>query len=178
MDGISVTASVVSIASAGAQLSITLVTLGTQVKTASERIMSVSNDISVTSSVLHQLGDLMSQNNSRSETSTNIFSRSGLETTRASALCCKRIFEQIKNQARRASVQLRSRKRPRRDRIELTMMEKAKWPFFQPKMHSLREDLKEAKGTLMLMLQVSSLALSKRTADEYVSCTDMINNRE
>ena len=49
--------------------------------------------------------------------------------------------------------------------IKLSKAEKAKWPFLQPGFDGLRADMREAKGTLMWMLHVTSLALSKRMAD-------------
>ncbi|KAK3167417.1 hypothetical protein OEA41_010544 [Lepraria neglecta] len=61
MDGVSIAASIVGIASAGVQIAIKLVTLATQISTASERVSSIGNDMSLTSGVLHQLGELMTQ---------------------------------------------------------------------------------------------------------------------
>ena len=69
MDGVSVAASIVGIAGAGVKISITPVTLATQFSTASERVSSIGNDISLTSGVLQQLGDLMTQKTSHDSTS-------------------------------------------------------------------------------------------------------------
>lgn len=46
MDGVSIAASIVGSAGAGVQIAIKLVTLATQISTASERISSMGNDIS------------------------------------------------------------------------------------------------------------------------------------
>lgn len=54
-------------------------------------------------------------------------------------------------------------------KIELSAHERAKWPFLQPSIDSLRTDLRDAKSTLMLMLQVATLALSKRIANASIS---------
>ncbi|KAL9631430.1 MAG: hypothetical protein Q9164_005898 [Protoblastenia rupestris] len=62
-------------------------------------------------------------------------------------------------------MQLRACKKPTGGKFKLSVTEKAKWPFLQPKIDGLRQDLQEAKGTLMLMLQVTSLAFTKRVAD-------------
>ena len=163
MDGLSVAASVVGIATAGVQVSIKLITLATQISTASERITSIGNDISLTSGILHQLGELINQKGTAHGIS--IFSKGGLETTRTSAAICERIFQEIENEARKASEQIRGTRMPMGGKIKLSRMEKAKWPFLQPSIDVLRTDLREAKGTLMLMLQVTSLALSKKMAD-------------
>lgn len=45
------------------------------------------------------------------------------------------------------------------EKIKPSVVEKAKWPFLQPGLEALRTDLREAKGTLMLMLQVHLLAV-------------------
>ena len=166
MDGISIAASIVGIAGAGVQIAIKLVTLATQISTASERVSSIGNDISLTSGVLHQLGELMTQKTT--DDGISIFSKGGLETTRTSAAMCERIFIEVESETKRASEQIRSCKRLTGGKIKLSKAEKAKWPFLQPSIDTLRADLREAKGTLMLMLQVTSLALSKRMADMYV----------
>ena len=61
MDGISVAASVLAIATAGVQVSIKLVSLSNQVATARNRITSIGNDVSLTASILQQLAELMTK---------------------------------------------------------------------------------------------------------------------
>lgn len=163
MDGVSVAASVVGIATAGVQLSIKLITLATQISTASERITSIGNDVSLTSGVLNRLGELMNQKTTGNGIS--VFSQAGLETTRTSATICKSIFYEVEKEARKASEQIMGFKMLKGGKIKLSKMEKAKWPFLQPNIEILRTDLREAKGTLMLILQVTSLALSKKIAN-------------
>ncbi len=169
MDGLSVAASVVSIATAGIQISIKLVTLANQISTASERVTSIGNDVSLTSGILHQLGELMTEK--AVGDGISIFSPGGLETTRTSAGVCQTVFREIEKQAGRASEQLRGISRLKGGKVELSKYEKAKWPFLQPGIESLRGDLREAKGTLMVMLQVATLALSKKMADFNASTT-------
>ncbi len=161
MDGVSVAASLVGIGAAGSQIAIKLYTLATQISTASERISSISNDVSLTSGVLQELGEFMTRETTNNDTS--IFNRSGLETTKQSAAMCEDIFMQIEQAARDASQQLRT-KNKFVGKIKLSRSEKVKWPFLQPNIESLRTDLREAKGTLMLMLQVMNLALSRKMA--------------
>ena len=162
MDGISVAASLVSIGAVGCQIAIKLYALATQISTASDRISSISNDVSLTSSVLQQLGELMNQR--ATGDGTSIFSQSGLETTKMSAIMCENLFKEIEQAVREASEQVRGRERVV-SKIKLSKSEKAKWPFLQPSIEALRNDLREAKGTLMLMLQVTTLAISKQMAD-------------
>ncbi|KAI4198234.1 MAG: hypothetical protein LQ350_005396 [Teloschistes chrysophthalmus] len=177
MDGVSIAASLVGIGAAGCQVAIKLYTLATQISTASDRISSISNDVSLTSGVLQQLGELMSQKSTGD--GTTIFSQSGLETTKTSAAMCQSIFEGIEQAARDASKQIRGRDNFIGGKIKLSRSERAKWPFLQPSIDTLRTDLREAKGTLMLMLQVTSLAFSKKMADIHqTASTNIVEQRE
>ena len=169
MDGASVAASIVGLATAGVQISIRLVTLSNQISTASERISSIGNDVSLTSGVLQQLGELMTQKAARDGVS--IFSQSGLETTMTSASMCERIFTEIEAKIKAASEQIRGSARLSGGKIKLSKSEKARWPFLQPSIDFLRSDLREAKETLMLMLQVTTLAFSKKMADSHQEAT-------
>ncbi|KAL8726704.1 MAG: hypothetical protein Q9166_006572 [cf. Caloplaca sp. 2 TL-2023] len=175
MDGVSIPASLVSIGAAGCQIAIKLYTLATQISTASDRISSISNDVSLTSGVLQQLGDLMTPK----PDGTTIFSQGGLETTKTSAAMCERIFKEIEQAVRDASEQIRGRARFADGKIKLSKSEKVKWPFLQPSIESLRIELREAKGTLMLMLQVTSLAFSKKMAEVHQrASTNIFEQRE
>lgn len=177
MDGLSVAASIVGIATAGVQISIKLVTLATQISTASDSVSSIGNEISLTSGVLQQLGQLITQKTT--DDGISILNQDGLETTRRSAAACERIFIEIEKEVQKASGQLR-RYRPGQggmsgNKIKLSRTERAKWPFLQPNIKSLRADLRDAKSTLMLMLQVASLALSKRMADASLSTREHLD---
>ncbi len=177
MDGVSIAANIVALATAGVTIAIKLVTLATQISTASERVTSIGNDISLTAGVLHQLGELMTQKTI--DDGISIFNQGGLETTRTSAAMCQRIFEEVENELKKATEQIRGCKRLTGGKIKLSRTEKAKWPFLQPSIDVLRADLRETKGTLMLMLQVTSLALSKRMADLNQSASsNMIEQRD
>lgn len=163
MDGVSIAGSLVSIGAAGCQIAVKLYTLATQIITASERVSSISNDIFLTSGVLQQLGELLTQ---KTDTDgTTIFTQSSLDITKTSASICERIFNEVEKALKDASEQIRDRGRLV-GKIKLSRSEKAKWPFAQPSIEALRNHLREAKGTLMLMLQVTSLALSKKMANE------------
>ena len=155
MDGVSIAASIAGIATAGIQVSIKLVTLAGQISAASDRIGSVGNDVSLTCNILHQLEDLMKQKTPKGGLS--IFSKGGLETVRTSAEVCQKIFRELEGEAAKASKMIKGRKRLIGEKIKLSLMEKAKWPFLQPSLEVLRVDLREAKGTLMLMLQAKTL---------------------
>lgn len=167
MDGVSIAASIIGIATAGVQVSIKLVTLATQISTASDSVSAIGNDISLTAGVLRQLGDLMTQETTVGGTS--ILNPEGLETTRTAAAMCERIFSEIEKEVKRASEQLRTYKKGLGkmlgEKIKLSTIEKTKWPFLQPRIDGLRADLRDAKSTLILLLQLATLALNKKMAD-------------
>ena len=152
MDGLSVAASVVGVASAGVQISIKVATLAGQISTASERVSAISNDVSLTAGILQQLGELIRQKNA--EDTPSIFSKGGLETTKNSAETCHKVFQELEKETAKASEFLRGRKQKIGEKVKLSKIEKIKWPFLQPGLEILRNDLREAKGTLMLMLHV------------------------
>ena len=166
MDGISAAALIIGIATTGAQISIKLITLGEQVKAASDRVSVVANDVALTSAVLQQLGDFV---NPKPDDGISIFNQSGLQTTIASARTCERIFTSLQSEVKKASVQFSnvSRDLPK-EQMTLSRLEKVKWPFLQPSMEALRTDLCEIRGTLTLILQVASLAYTKKVATSYV----------
>ena len=174
MDGVSIAASIIGIATAGFQVSIKLVTLATQISTASDRVSAIANDISLTSNVLRQLGDLMTEN--VTDGGISILNPTGLESTKTAAAMCEKIFSEIENEVKRGSEQLRRYKpglgKMRGQKIELSTTEKAKWPFLQPTIDSLRADLRDAKSTLILLLQVATLALNKWMADTSMSSNE------
>lgn len=61
MGVVSISASVLAIATVGVQVSIKLIAFASQISTASDRSTSIGNDVSLTSGVLQQLGELMTQ---------------------------------------------------------------------------------------------------------------------
>ncbi|KAL9610441.1 MAG: hypothetical protein Q9167_004866 [Letrouitia subvulpina] len=167
MDGLSIAGSLVAVAAAGYHISVKLTTLATQMDTASERISLIGSDVSLTSNALQQLGELMNQKGT--EDCVNIFSQSSLETTRTSATTCQDIFKEIEQAIQSASEQIRGKGKLVGEKIKLSKFEKLKWPFLQPKFDIFRRQLQDAKGTLMLMLQIASLFFSKKMAEIHQS---------
>lgn len=74
-------------------------------------------------------------------------------------------FLELEKEAKKASEQIRSSKKSTGGKIILSKAEKAKWPFLQPSIKVLRTDLSEPKKTLMLNLQLTNLAFSKKMAE-------------
>jgi hypothetical protein len=167
MEAIGAAASILAIAGAGIQISIKLVTLASQIQTAPKRIRAIGDDISLTSGILQQLAELMKESSTHQERGASIFSDSGLRTTRACASTCERLFQDVEHEMRHASKQISTRGFDAGAKVVLTKTERLTWPFLQPSMDNVRNELREAKATLMLVLQVTTLAYHTKIAEQY-----------
>ena len=167
MDGISVAASVLAIATAGIQVSIKLVSLSNQVATARNRITSIGNDVSLTANILQQLAELMTKGDGDGGEKMNVFSVEGLRTAQAAADACHGTFEELAEVLKKSCRQLQERNDNAAigKRVKLSKFEKLKWPFLQPSVDALCAALTTARGTLMLLLQVTTLAYTKKLAE-------------
>jgi len=163
MDGISAAASVVAVATVGIQISIKLTTFSLQVGTASDRIRNIGADVSLTSNVLQQLGDLLKAKVDDNE-STSIFNAHGRMSTQNCADTCNRIFRELEAALKKASRQIRSGSHVTGEKVMLSKLESLKWPFLQPSFDGLRSELRDSRETMMLILQVTTLAYYKKLA--------------
>ena len=157
-------ASILAIAGAGISISIKLITFTDQVSTAPKRIRSVGTDVSVTAGTLQQLGEFMKEPPKRN--STGMFWPDQVRNIEASSIECKEIFDQLEAILGKANQQLRelykrnkstAKSLPTPPKIKLSSMERLKWPFLQPSIEPLQRALRDAKGTLTLILQVVHL---------------------
>ncbi|CAO1596471.1 hypothetical protein XANCAGTX0491_000316 [Xanthoria calcicola] len=181
MDGITTAASLLRMGTAGRQIAINLYILATQLTTdAEDRISALSNDVSFTAGVLQQLGELIRQTRVDGGRTGFLLSRSGLDATRSSASVCETIFNEIERGARDASERLRGRRGRRLGKIRLSGSERAEWTFLQPSVEALRDELRGARGTSMLVLQVTSFALSskKMANGQQAAPTLMVEQRD
>ena len=86
-----------------------------------------------------------------------IFSIEGLNQIKVSTASCESIFREIETELAKASKQVYEQKNVK-GKVVLSALEKAKWPFTQPKVQDLRLELRETKITLLLILSVSTIA--------------------
>lgn len=186
MEAVGAASAILGIATAGVQCSVKLVTFAGQVKTAPEQIGFIAEDVSLSASILQQLGELAKENmvyeprvsddNGNNATNNNvkpvhdtnttvpkrsIFNATGLETVLNLAKKCEKVFESLNHSLRKASKQLHEKSRTSGN-VKLSPTEMLKWPFLFPGISTMRNELSSIKGTLMLMLQVAMLAYSRR----------------
>ena len=109
--------------------------------------------------------DLMQQKTDGDGKEFSIFSTQGLRDAERAVGQCDGVFDDIKGELAKASKQLGARSPSQSSqRLRLSPAERAKWPFLQPRMDTLRRDLKEAKNTLLLILTVATLAHAEKVA--------------
>jgi hypothetical protein len=160
-DPLSIAGSVVGITTAGVQASVKLYALAEKVATASQRVTSIADDVSSTCAILNQVRELIVPQPDAQGTLKSVFNSTALHDISHGLQRCRSAFTEIEALLRRAFEQMG--KRPAlRSKIELSRFEKAKWPFLQPQFDELRNDLRDAKGNLILMIAVASLALAQR----------------
>ena len=162
MEAVGAAASILAIAGAGIQISLKLIAFADQVGTAPESIRDVGTDVSVMGGTLKELGELMG-NKTSTEGSAAMFTLNNLRDIMELERKCDGIFEKLRDILGKASLQLRSvykrtaKSQAASPKITLSKLERMKWPFLQPSMESLRSELRDAKGTLTMMLQVVHL---------------------
>lgn len=151
-------ASVVQIADTGIKLSITLYTFAETVVTADKSIKEIASDVSLTSSVLEELGQ-----NLKKDQKSRLCSENAVKTAEGIVKECGVIFKEINETL---TTTLNKIKPPAKDKdgthagkkMAVAALERLKWPFLQPKMQLLRSNLDRLKSTLVLMLNVITYA--------------------
>lgn len=148
---IGIVASVAQLADYGFKLSVKLFTFSQAVLTADASIKGISNDVSLTSTVLQELGHIIKADELR------VVSTGAIEATRQTVKECMKVFEQLNDALDKSLGNLGERGEGKVKRGTIAI-ERLKWPFKQPKMELLRSNLERLKASLALMLQVLSYA--------------------
>lgn len=143
-DGLGLAASIIQIVSTGVQASVYLYNFADTVSSAGKALKEISDDISLTTSVLQQLQAIL-----ESEKQHGTASKEALSAAEALVQECSKIFESI--------VALTKKHFPpdHRKRAKLNFL---KWPIIQPKIEIMRSNLEKHKTKLILMTQVLTLA--------------------
>lgn len=169
MAEIGLVASVVQIADTGIKLSITLYTFAETVLTADKSIREIASDVSLTCSVLEELGQ-----NLKKDQKSRLCSENAVRTAEVIVKECAAIFNQINGTLETTLEKIKPRAGSEKGNgrngahggRKLAVAERLKWPFLQPKMQLLRSNLDRLKSTLVLMLNVITYA--RKVSEEYV----------
>ena len=168
MEAVGAAASLLAIAGAGIQISLKLIAFADQVGTAPQRIRDVGTDVSVTAGTLQELGELMKKTSTKK--SAGMFNPDQIQNIVTFSTRCKEIFDELKFILSKASQQLRNvykstaKSHDTSSKIRLSRLERLKWPFLQPSLKPLLGTLRDAKGTLTLILQVAHLWHAQKIA--------------
>lgn len=151
---IGVVASVAQLADYGFKLSVKLFTFGEAVYAADRSIKSISNDVSLTSTVLKELSEIL-----KADTSNHVSDRA-IDAAQQTVTECLAIFEELDKALEKSLENLGALDHDRKKKVNkgAATLERLKWPFKQSKMDILRSNLDRLKASLTLMLQVLSYA--------------------
>jgi hypothetical protein len=160
MDPITICTTVLALAGAGIKLSTTLYTYSETAFRADKSVKQIAQDVSLTASVLGELGALLEQD--RKE---NICSNNALRTASETVESCKEVFDEV-NAALDKAMSGKTR---------MGGIQRLKWPLLEPKMKLLQGNLERLKSTLLLILNVVTYA--RKIAAEYATLSPMMELR-
>lgn len=142
-------ASIIQIADVGLRLSLKLYTFGETVASADRTVLAISKDISLTSSVLKELGHSLER-----DKQAQICSQNAIKTAEEVVQECLVVFQEIDGLLEKTA----GHEGKPMPKWTSAVVGKLKWPFLQPKMQLLRSNLDRLKATLLLMLNVMTYA--------------------
>lgn len=151
---VGVVASVAQLADYGFKLSVKLFTFSEAVYSADKSIKNISNDVSLTSTVLKELSEILNADDA------NHVSDRAIDAAQQTVTECLAIFEELDRALDKSLGNLGALDRDGKKKLNRSAatLERLKWPFKQTKMDLLRSNLDRLKASLTLMLQVLSYA--------------------
>ncbi|KXG52216.1 uncharacterized protein PGRI_085000 [Penicillium griseofulvum] len=139
---VGIVASIVQVADLGAKISVNLCSFYRTVKNANNSMRSLSNDVSLTCSVLHELGKALEQ-----DSDTKICSSGAFSTTQDILKECREVFEKIDSG-------IEKREQEKGTNRRLRGAQKFTLGFQGPDLDLLKSNLERLKSTMLLMLNV------------------------
>ena len=161
MAEIALIASIVQIADTGYRLSLKLYTTGEAISSADRAIITISKDISLTSTVLKELGQILGRDEDENE---RICSENLVQTAGDTVKDCLEVFEELDKIILKNMPNLSQGNKGTRATMA---MERLKWPFIQPRVQLLKGSLEMLRANISLMLNV--LIYARHTLERLVS---------
>lgn len=140
-------ASIVQVADVGLRLSLRLYTFGETVASADRSILSISKDVSFTSSVLKELGRVFEDDRA------HIHSDNATKTAEAVVRECSDVFQEMDGLLLKKVPDLKPGLMTKKARAG-AMLKRLRWPLIKGKIELLNCKLDRMKSTLTLMLNV------------------------
>ena len=148
MAELSVATSILQIADVGLRLGLRLYTFGETVANADKAVIAISKDVSLTSSVVQELGEHL-----KKERETPICSENAIKTAEQIVQECLHVFNELDQVLEKSTTKIGIGGKEKA-KWTSTVKERFKWPFLQPKMDFLTGNLDKLRATLLLMLNV------------------------
>ena len=161
MAELGIIAAVAQIADVGLRLSIKLYTFGEVVASADRAVISISKDVSLTSGVLKELGQILEK-----DRKSRTFSENAIQTADGVVKECLEVFQEMDSILVKKLPSLGVGRKEERPKRAMVLLEKLKWGYLQPKLQLLRSNLDRLKSTLLLMLNVITYA--RQVSEKYV----------
>ena len=140
----------IQIADIGFRLSLKLFTFAQTVAKADEAILSTSKDVSLTCSVLKEVGEVL-----KADESSRAYSASAVGTATAIVTECSDVFKEMEQILVERVPNIKTNCRDKiMTTIALKPWERFKWSYWQPKLQLLRSNLDRLRSTLSVMLHV------------------------
>jgi hypothetical protein len=150
MDPLSLTASIIGVASAGLRLSTSLYRYTETVINADKNIRGIARDLSTTSSMIRELGTLLEQDRGQ------LRCENALATANEALQGCDEVFKEIQK------VLDDNMNLEEKGATAMSKLKKLKWPLVEPRIHVLQQRLERLKNTLVLVLSVVNYAKEAR----------------
>lgn len=142
IEAIGIAASIIQVAEFGTKLALKLCTFYHQVKESNETVRSLSSDVSLTCTILHQLGDSLEQ-----DAKTKLYSEKAFTTAQEVLGECRLVFNKID----RAVEEQKSHNAKNR---VARVTKKFGLALMEGHLDMLRSNLERLKSTVLLMLNV------------------------
>ena len=161
MAELGIIASILQISDVGLRLSLKLYTFGETVVNADKAVVLLSKDISLTSSVLQELGQHLRND-------CDIASENAIKTAKEIVEECLQVFQELDAALEKSKAKMDIDGKGK-GKWTSAVIEKVRWPFQQPKIEQVGGRLDKLRATLMLMLNVIIYArqLSEKYAHFY-----------
>ena len=153
MAEVGIIASALQIADIGVRLSLRLYTFGETVASADKAITSISENVSLTSTVLKELGQTLAK-----DQTFRICSPNAVKTADSIVAECQKIFQEMDHVLVKKFAHTKSTEKDNRRIKAAQTLERLRWPFIKGKIDLLMSNLEKQKSTLVLMLNVIVLA--------------------
>lgn len=142
LEAIGIAASIIQVAELGTKLAVKLCTFYHQVKESNEAIQSLSSDVSLTCSILHQLGDSLEQ-----DAETQLYSAKAFITAQEVLGECRKVFDKIDHA-------VEEQKRDNTKNRVARVTRKFGLALMERDLDVMRTNLERLKSTVLLMLNV------------------------